>query len=129
MDQLQQLVEYMAAGLVDRPEEVHVDSRRRGPLAALHLRVAEDELGRVIGKGGRIAKSMRNSSHCEVGVSSGSAESASSSASSVWRDSIANSLSDMLDQARRWSPAHQPRGALSGDAAAASAGLERASAR
>jgi predicted RNA-binding protein YlqC (UPF0109 family) len=59
MDQLQQLVEYMASGLVDRPEEVHVDSRRRGPLVTLHLRVAEDELGRVIGKGGRIAKSMR----------------------------------------------------------------------
>lgn len=59
MDQLQQLVQYMASGLVDRPEEVHVEGRRRGPIVILHLRVAEDELGRVIGKGGRIAKSMR----------------------------------------------------------------------
>jgi predicted RNA-binding protein YlqC (UPF0109 family) len=59
MEQLQHLVEYMAAGLVDRPEEVHVDSNKRGPAVSLHLRVAEDELGRVIGKGGRIAKSMR----------------------------------------------------------------------
>ncbi len=59
MEQLQHLVEYMAAGLVDRPEEVHVDSTKRGPAVSLHLRVAEDELGRVIGKGGRIAKSMR----------------------------------------------------------------------
>src|SRR3954447_8562854 len=59
VDQLQQLVEYMASGLVDRPEEVHVDSRRRGPAVSIHLRVAEDELGRVIGKGGRIAKAMR----------------------------------------------------------------------
>jgi hypothetical protein len=59
MDQLQQVVEYIASGLVDRPEEVHVDSRRHGPNVSLHLRVAEDELGRVIGKGGRIAKAMR----------------------------------------------------------------------
>ena len=59
MEQLQQLVRHMASGLVDRPEEVQVEVRRRGPIVVLHLRVAEDELGRVIGKGGRIAKSMR----------------------------------------------------------------------
>ena len=59
MDQLRQLVEYMASGLVDHPEAVHVDARRRGPLVDIHLQVGPDELGRVIGKGGRIAKSMR----------------------------------------------------------------------
>ncbi len=59
MDQLQQLVTYMASGLVDRPEEVRVESRQRGPAVSIHLKVADDELGRVIGKGGRIAKSMR----------------------------------------------------------------------
>ena len=59
MDQLQQLVEYIASGLVDQPEAVHVDARRRGPLVDIHLQVGPDELGRVIGKGGRIAKSMR----------------------------------------------------------------------
>ncbi len=59
MDQLEQVVQYIATGLVDRPEEVHVDSRRRGPNVSVHLRVAPDELGRVIGKGGRIAKAMR----------------------------------------------------------------------
>ncbi len=58
-DQLEQVVEYIAAGLVDRPEEVHVDSRRRGPHVNVHLRVAPDELGRVIGKQGRIAKAIR----------------------------------------------------------------------
>ena len=58
MDQLQQLVEYMASGLVDHPEAVHVDARRRGPLVDIHLQVGPDELGRVIGKGGRIAKAM-----------------------------------------------------------------------
>lgn len=59
MEQLQHVVEYMASGLVDRPDEVHVETHRRGPAVSIHLRVAEDELGRVIGKGGRIAKAMR----------------------------------------------------------------------
>lgn len=59
MEQLQHVVEYMASGLVDRPDEVHVETRRRGPAVSIHLRVAEDELGRVIGKGGRIAKAIR----------------------------------------------------------------------
>lgn len=59
MEQLQQVVEYIATGLVDQPEQVHVDSRRQGSHVSLHLRVAPDELGRVIGKQGRIAKAMR----------------------------------------------------------------------
>ncbi len=59
MEQLQSLVEYMASGLVDHPEGVHVDIRRRGSIASIHLQVPDDELGRVIGKGGRIAKAMR----------------------------------------------------------------------
>lgn len=49
----------MAHGLVDQPDAVHVDCRRRGSLVSIHLQVAENELGRVIGKGGRIAKAMR----------------------------------------------------------------------
>jgi predicted RNA-binding protein YlqC (UPF0109 family) len=59
MEQLQQVVEYIAAGLVDQPEQVHVDSRRHGSNVTIHLRVAPEELGRVIGKQGRIAKAMR----------------------------------------------------------------------
>ena len=59
VDQLERLVEYVAMGLVDRPEDVQVDSRRRGPHVTIHLRVAADELGRVIGKQGRIAKALR----------------------------------------------------------------------
>ena len=59
MEQLEQLVVYMASGLVDQPERVHVDSRRYGPNVSIHLQVAPDELGRVIGKGGKIAKAMR----------------------------------------------------------------------
>ena len=59
VEQLEQVVVYIATGLVDRPDEVHVDTRRRGPQVDIHLRVAPEELGRVIGKQGRIAKAMR----------------------------------------------------------------------
>lgn len=59
MEQLERVVEYIATGLVDRPEAVQVDSRRRGANVDVHLRVAPEELGRVIGKQGRIAKAMR----------------------------------------------------------------------
>lgn len=59
MEQLERVVEYIATGLVDRPEAVQVDSRQRGPHISIHLQVAPDELGRVIGKQGRIAKAMR----------------------------------------------------------------------
>lgn len=59
MEQLENVVQYIASGLVDKPEEVQVDSRRHGPNVSLHLRVAPDELGRVIGRQGRIAKAIR----------------------------------------------------------------------
>ena len=59
MEQLEHLIEYIATGLVDHPEAVQVDSRRRGPYIGIHLQVAPEELGRVIGKQGRIAKAMR----------------------------------------------------------------------
>lgn len=59
MEQLERVVQYVATGLVDQPEEVQVDSRRYGQNVNIHLRVAPDELGRVIGRQGRIAKAMR----------------------------------------------------------------------
>lgn len=59
MEQLENVVQYIAGGLVDKPEEVQVDSRRYGSNVSLHLRVAPDELGRVIGRQGRIAKAIR----------------------------------------------------------------------
>ncbi|HET8632065.1 MAG TPA: KH domain-containing protein [Thermomicrobiales bacterium] len=59
MEQLERVVDYIATGLVDHPEAVQVDSRRHGQTVSLHLHVAPEELGRVIGKQGRIAKAMR----------------------------------------------------------------------
>lgn len=56
---LRQLVVHVATNLVDDAEAVQVIARRHGPYVTVHLRVAPDELGRVIGKQGRVAKAMR----------------------------------------------------------------------
>ncbi len=59
VEDLRQLVAYLATNLVDDPEAVEVEAERRGPGVLLTLRVPEDELGRVIGRQGRIARAMR----------------------------------------------------------------------
>ena len=57
---MKQLVEYIVKGLVDQPDEVVVTEARRGGAVILELRVAPDDMGRVIGKGGRVANSIRS---------------------------------------------------------------------
>jgi predicted RNA-binding protein YlqC (UPF0109 family) len=58
-DQLRGLVEMMARGLVDRPDDVAVEVLQPGDDAVLELHVHPDDLGHVIGKQGRTARSMR----------------------------------------------------------------------
>ena len=53
------LTEYIAKSLVDHPEEVSVDEIRHGNRVTLELSVAKDDMGRVIGKGGRVANAIR----------------------------------------------------------------------
>lgn len=52
-------LEHLVGGIVDNPEDVSVVSRntRRGEL--LEIRVNPDDLGRVIGRGGRTARALR----------------------------------------------------------------------
>ena len=57
---MKELVEYIARGLVDNPEGVRVDEQRAGDRVSLYLEVAEGDMGKVIGKQGRIAHAMRN---------------------------------------------------------------------
>jgi len=59
MDGMKELIEYMAKSLVDSPEEVQVTEERDGDRIVLHLLVAEPDMGKVIGKQGRIAQAMR----------------------------------------------------------------------
>ena len=56
---MKELVEYIARGLVDDPEAVRVDEQRAGDRVSLYLEVAEGDMGKVIGKQGRIAHAMR----------------------------------------------------------------------
>ena len=58
-ERLRDLVLYMAKALVDDPDGVEVDAERRGPHVHLNLRVPEEELGKVIGRQGRIARAIR----------------------------------------------------------------------
>lgn len=56
---LQELVEFMARGLVTRPDEVRVSTSQKGDMLVYEVRVADEDKGRVIGKNGRTAKALR----------------------------------------------------------------------
>ncbi len=56
---MKELVEFIAKALVDSPEEVHVTEIEGERSIILELRVAPDDMGKVIGKQGKIAKSIR----------------------------------------------------------------------
>ena len=56
---LKELVEYIAKALVDHPEQVVVNEIEGEKTSILELSVAEDDLGKVIGKGGRTARAIR----------------------------------------------------------------------
>ncbi len=56
---MKELVEVIAASLVDHPEEVNVTEKETENSIILKLHVAPDDMGKVIGKQGRIAKAMR----------------------------------------------------------------------
>jgi len=53
------LTEFIAKSLVDHPDEVAVDEIRHGNRVTLELSVAKDDMGRVIGKSGRVANAIR----------------------------------------------------------------------
>jgi predicted RNA-binding protein YlqC (UPF0109 family) len=57
---MKELTEYIARSLVEHPDEVDVREYRRGGHVTLELQVAKDDMGRVIGKGGRVANAIRN---------------------------------------------------------------------
>lgn len=57
---MQDLLKAIAYGLVEKPEEIVITSEEAENGATIyHLHVAEDDMGRVIGKQGRIAKAIR----------------------------------------------------------------------
>ncbi|MBO4608652.1 MAG: KH domain-containing protein [Lachnospiraceae bacterium] len=57
---MKELVEVIAKALVDHPEEVVVTEKKDGADYLIELHVASSDMGKVIGKQGRIAKSLRS---------------------------------------------------------------------
>lgn len=56
---MKELVEIIAKSLVDKPDEVEVNEVEGDQSIRLELKVASDDMGKVIGKQGRIAKAIR----------------------------------------------------------------------
>lgn len=56
---MKELLEFLARSLVDHPEEVRVEETESDNRVLLRLSVAKDDLGKVIGKQGRIARALR----------------------------------------------------------------------
>ena len=56
---MKDLVEYLAKALVDEPEQVNVTEVQGERVTVIELRVAQTDLGKVIGKQGRTARAMR----------------------------------------------------------------------
>lgn len=57
---MKELVEVVAKALVDNPDEVVVTERTEGKNVIIELHVAPSDMGKVIGKQGRIAKAIRS---------------------------------------------------------------------
>ena len=56
---LKDLIEYVAKSLVDNPDQVHVSEIEGEQTSVIELKVAKEDLGKVIGKQGRTARAMR----------------------------------------------------------------------
>ena len=56
---MKDLIEYVAKALVDHPESVTVSEVEGNQTSVLELKVAKEDLGKVIGKQGRTARAMR----------------------------------------------------------------------
>ena len=56
---MKDLLEFLARSLVDHPEQVQVEERENADGVLLRLTVAKEDVGKVIGKQGRIARALR----------------------------------------------------------------------
>lgn len=56
---MKELIQYIATSLTDDPTQVKVTQERSGSQIVLKLQVAKEDMGRIIGKSGRVANAMR----------------------------------------------------------------------
>ncbi len=57
---MKELIKYIAQALVDNPEQVMVEEEEGRHTSVLELKVAKEDMGKVIGKKGRTAQAMRD---------------------------------------------------------------------
>ena len=58
-ENMQGLIEYIARSLVDDPTQVTTTQRNQGSTSQIQLKVAKEDMGRVIGRNGKVANAMR----------------------------------------------------------------------
>lgn len=56
---MKELIDYIARELVESPDDVVIEEEWDGQRNVIHLDVADDDMGKVIGRGGRVAEAMR----------------------------------------------------------------------
>ena len=56
---MRELVEYLTKSLVDQPEAVQVDEADAGRMTVYEVTVAEDEVGKIIGRQGKVIRAIR----------------------------------------------------------------------
>lgn len=56
---MKELIQFIASRLVDRPDEITISVQEGNDTVTIELKVAQDDLGKVIGKQGRTARAMR----------------------------------------------------------------------
>jgi|TARA_B110000438_G_C15809624_1_gene649023 uncharacterized protein len=59
MDKVAELIKLIASSLVDKPEEVEINEVSGDTTTVYELKVAQEDLGKIIGKQGKTAKAMR----------------------------------------------------------------------
>ena len=57
---MEELIRYIAAALVDHPEQIQIKETEQDETIIIELTVAKEDLGKVIGKQGRTARAMRS---------------------------------------------------------------------
>lgn len=57
---MKELIEYISRSLVEDPTQVNVSQVKNGGSVNIYLEVAKEDMGRVIGRRGRVANAMRN---------------------------------------------------------------------
>ncbi|HVZ58764.1 MAG TPA: KH domain-containing protein [Patescibacteria group bacterium] len=57
---MKETLHYIVAAIVDKPEAVVIDETNENDVIALTIHVADDEIGKIIGKEGKVIRSIRN---------------------------------------------------------------------